>query len=600
MGISDTLGDKFTSHGVDLQRFDGHQRGQILGLLSELEADLIAKLQAIDPTQPTRARYKKQRLERLLNEVRATISTTYKDINSTMAKEMRGFAEFEQRFVVDTVNGAAGLQIMDAALTSEFLNNIVKEGLISGAPSSEWWAKQSGNLTQSFKNEIRTGMASGESIGDMVRRIRGKATGKRHKYFDPKTGKPKWYVEFSGGIMDTGTRQAEALVRTSVQQVAADTRRELYDANADVVKGIQQISTLDGRTTPVCVAYSGASWDLARKPINGNTLPYNGGVLRHWSCRSTEIPILKTFKEIGVDLDELPPGTRSSMDGQIAADTSFDDWLGTKPEDFQNDLLGVGKAQLWRDGQITLTDLVNQRGRPLTLAELTAKHGEAQKAAASKVGVFVPSKTIAEAEAWAQARFGGKTGFDYSSSDLYTANTANRLLAEAHASKTILGPGGVRVTTGDEEFASLNDVLLIRKNQSKARARAIWDYATTRGDDFLVGFSLPQSMFMESSIHHEIGHMVRSKLDAIKKGGWTSVDRSGVLQKKAKKMSRRWSSIYNGMAESRSLPSTYAAVGGKHEGFSEMYTLYMTSKEKLPVEVIEYFDELLGFLAGVK
>ena len=33
-------------------------------------------------------------------------------------------------------------------------------------------------------------------------------------------------------------------------------------------------------------------------------------------------------------------------------------------------MLGKGKAQLWREGKITLTDLVDQYGRPLTLKEL--------------------------------------------------------------------------------------------------------------------------------------------------------------------------------------------------------------------------------------
>ena len=80
--------------------------------------------------------------------------------------------------------------------------------------------------------------------------------------------------------------------------------------------------------------------------------------------------ILKTFRDLGVDLDEIPPSTRASMDGQVAEDLSFDDWLSKKPKAFQDKMLGPGRAQLYRDGKITLTDLVDLRGNPLTLEAL--------------------------------------------------------------------------------------------------------------------------------------------------------------------------------------------------------------------------------------
>jgi hypothetical protein len=37
-------------------------------------------------------------------------------------------------------------------------------------------------------------------------------------------------------------------------------------------------------------------------------------------------------------------------------------------------MLGKGRAQLWRDGKITLSQLLNAEGAPLTLAQLKAKY----------------------------------------------------------------------------------------------------------------------------------------------------------------------------------------------------------------------------------
>jgi hypothetical protein len=42
-------------------------------------------------------------------------------------------------------------------------------------------------------------------------------------------------------------------------------------------------------------------------------------------------------------------------------------------------VLGKGRAELYRAGTITLQDLTNGAGRPLTLAELTTKYGAVAK-----------------------------------------------------------------------------------------------------------------------------------------------------------------------------------------------------------------------------
>lgn len=367
---SSKLADAFTGRGIDLLRFDANERARVLGYLQQLSEEITRILQRIDPTGVNQTRYRAQRLKKLQAEIKTTIKSAYGTIDKDTRRGLSGLARIEGNFVQSSINSAVGFGLIDSALTAEAVRAIVGSALIQGAPSSEWWSRQAEALQKAFADQIRMGYGAGESVGEMVRRIRGRATGKRHMYIDPRTGKKRWYVGFKGGIMDTGTRQAQALVRTSVQTVAAEARRRMYKDNDDVVKGIQQISSLDGRTTNICKAYSGASWDLDFNPINGTALAYGTGVPRHWNCRSTEIPVLKSYRELGLDIDEMPPSTRASMDGQIAEDITFDQWLSWKDEDFQNKTLGHGKAALWRSGKITLTDLVDGTGRELTLKEL--------------------------------------------------------------------------------------------------------------------------------------------------------------------------------------------------------------------------------------
>jgi hypothetical protein len=149
-----------------------------------------------------------------------------------------------------------------------------------------------------------------------------------------------------------------------------------FQANNDVIKAVTQLSTLDNRTSDVCIAYSGQTWNLMTlEPIMGSSLPYNGGPPRHFNCRSRLRPVTKTFKELGVDAPEIPPGTRASMDGQVPADITFNQFLKKKPISFQDKLLGPKRAQLWRNGDINLTQLVDMRGNPLTITQLEQRIG---------------------------------------------------------------------------------------------------------------------------------------------------------------------------------------------------------------------------------
>jgi hypothetical protein len=81
-------------------------------------------------------------------------------------------------------------------------------------------------------------------------------------------------------------------------------------------------------------------------------------------------PVTKTFKELGIDLPEFPGTTRSASGGPVAADMSFDSFIKRKGPAFADELLGPGRAQLWREKKITLSQLLDQLGRPLTLKEL--------------------------------------------------------------------------------------------------------------------------------------------------------------------------------------------------------------------------------------
>lgn len=249
-------------------------------------------------------------------------------------------------------------------LDPETIKALVAATLVNGSSPTAWWKRQSLDFRNTFMDTVRTSMRNGESLTQAINRIVG---GTIDGASVP-------------GIMKTTKAKAGALVSTSMSAVTNEAALKSFQANNDVIKAVTQLSTLDNRTSDVCIAYSGQTWNVnTLEPIAGSSLPFNGGPPRHFNCRSRLRPVTKSFKELGLDKDELPAGTRASMDGQVPADITFDSWLKKKGTTFQNDLLGPKRAQLWRDDKITLTQLVDMRGNPMTLTQLEQRAGLASR-----------------------------------------------------------------------------------------------------------------------------------------------------------------------------------------------------------------------------
>lgn len=379
--ISDKLADDYTARAVNLERFTEHVRIRTLGYLERLEREIAAKIREVDPTGPTLTRFRRQRLEKLLADVRVMIRTAYGAMRSASERETRPLIPQEARFVERSLNAAITADIVFVRFTPEMVASIMNDTLIEGAPSREWWSRQSASLNRKFADEMRLGVLQGESLDTLIRRVRGTATGKRHVYYVG--DERKIFVEFAGGIMDTATRQAEALVRTSVQAISNETRLRSLKQNADIVRGVQTLVTLDNRTSTICIARSSAAWDAETgESIGGNFGKFPGPPPWHWQCRTTLAPLTYSWAQLArrglpprkrSRLDTVSASTQASMDGQVAAGLNYEQWLSKKSKKFQIEQLGPTKYELWKSGELTFTDLISQTGRPLTIAELEGR-----------------------------------------------------------------------------------------------------------------------------------------------------------------------------------------------------------------------------------
>lgn len=271
------IADDLLAHTLDLFRLDASLRGNALSLLQKMQAELQAKLGANNLTA-----FGKDATQRLLAETSAVIENYYQQIKQKSDEALNALPEIQAQAVRDSL---AGVGYATALVPPVHFATAMTNVMIQGAPSSEWWARQSSDTRFRFSNAVRQGIVQGKTNRQIIGDVLGRGPGQ--------------------GILEVSRRNAAALVQTSVQTVANAARLESFAQNADVIKGVKQISTLDSHTTNICIAYSGMAWDLEGKPIQGNKLAFNGGPPRHWNCRSLLVPMTKSFKELGIDIPEI-------------------------------------------------------------------------------------------------------------------------------------------------------------------------------------------------------------------------------------------------------------------------------------------------------
>lgn len=333
-------------HQLDLLRLSAYSQDVALRILEQMGLGLESLLREGNLTE-----FGKARVNRLLADATEIIDRYYEALNTSSTTTLSGVARAQSGA---TERAVAGLNIsLEAGVPStSFVNALVSDALVEGAKTSAWWSKQSSDTTFKFANAIRQGLIQGETTEQIVVRVAGSAT--------------------QAGVMDVARSNARSLVHSSIQQVANDARMATFQKNSDVVKGMRQISTLDSHTTEICIAYDGAEWDLEGEPIGDTELPFNGGPPRHWGCRSVLVPITKTFKELGLNIPELTPTLRAT--GQGPQKMTMRGWMDSRTKEQLNEQLGVGRAALYREGKITLTQLVDMKGNPMTLGQLERKY----------------------------------------------------------------------------------------------------------------------------------------------------------------------------------------------------------------------------------
>lgn len=345
--VNESLQDRAIRHALAIDRYGAGLADKVVRLLNSSDAELLEKLAgrlaAIEERGYDLGPKSTKRLEALLSELAAINAAVYAQVHDKLVDELGELSEAEAGFQHKALTTSIGADLGMTLPAPARLRAIVEEVPFEGRLLSSWTAGMEQGRIDRVSAAIRSGMVQGETTDEIVRRIRGT---KAAKYTD--------------GILQVSRRSATSVVRTSVSHVSNVAAQETWKTNSHVVKGWQFLATFDSRTTVTCAGLSGKVFPIGEGPIPP----------RHIRCRSISVPVTKSFRELGVDADELPKGKRASMDGQVASDMTFSGWMTSKGAATQDAILGKTRADLWRAGKLDLADFIKGDGTVLTLDQL--------------------------------------------------------------------------------------------------------------------------------------------------------------------------------------------------------------------------------------
>jgi hypothetical protein len=182
---------------------------------------------------------------------------------------------------------------------------------------------------------------------------------------------------FSNMLSAKGNKQnIETITKSYIQSANAKSHEDIYKANANIINAVEWSAVFEagnidsGRgTCPRCMALDGNKY-----PSTDESPPCP----LHPRCKCMLLPITKTWKELGFDIEEMEPiyekwyirspGRKILQTGTING--NYAQWWGTRSKKFQDNAIGPTRANMVRADVIDFADIVDNQGNLITINEL--------------------------------------------------------------------------------------------------------------------------------------------------------------------------------------------------------------------------------------
>lgn len=329
----DKLLDQLTRRQTLIQRLSSGQIKKTRPIIRQLAKDIRGRVASADETE-----FQQRRLKVLERDIQAMVSEASDQVQGEL--ELEDFAKDEIEFNEKLLGSHVSVELAQGvspevvkAITTQRTFELVSGDKVVKQTIPEMFEKFSEAAGKDAMRAVQAGVVEGKTTQELAR-------------------------EVATLVQTRSRRQAEAVIRTSINGIGTAARGEVYKANSDVLDGEVWTSTLDSKVTLTC-----AGLDQQKFPVGEGPMPP-----RHHNCRSLRRPSIKPEYRVG------RVGKRASYDGPVDARTSFGGFLKRQPEGFQDEVLGKERADLFRSGKVNISQFTDDAGRSLTLEGLRNKY----------------------------------------------------------------------------------------------------------------------------------------------------------------------------------------------------------------------------------
>lgn len=351
--VNERLRDEAVRHQIDTLRLRAGVLRRIVKLLQQADADLVSKLQSrlndlseldLERLKTTRT-FSTERLRRLRKAINAIEANAKNILEGAMVEELSGIATGEAEYWKTALDRtfreeAVPLRVytppvaqLEAAVQSRpFQGRVLREHVKS------WSMAKRAKMLQA----IRLGVAEGEGIGGIARRMRQ--------------------------VTRISRKDAMSTARTAVTHVTQYARNKFAERNDDIIVDQMWVATLDGNTTPICISRDGKR---VNRDLKGATPP------AHYGCRSTTSFVTPSYRELGLDIDEVSDLTRAAFNGKVPQSQRFPAFFDNQTEKWQREFLGKWMFEEYKGGRHKITDFIDPSGKWYTRDEWLARNIQA-------------------------------------------------------------------------------------------------------------------------------------------------------------------------------------------------------------------------------
>lgn len=392
--------DAMIRHQVGLLRFSGRVARRVRELLDDTEKDLRSQVRRrLRGSRGARTPAAVKRMERLIAELAQIRGRAWDQVENVWIEEMRELVVAEPRFVDGILKTTVPVSLETILPDPRRLRALVRTLPFEGANLRQHMRRIRSADLRRIESQVRIGLVQNETPPEIARRLVGTVR-----------------LRGRNGVTEVTRRHAINLARTATSAFANAATREWTLSNADILQSDLFVATLDSRTTPICRALDGEQF-----PID-QVFPQ---LPLHFGERSRRIPIvdpeplgkrpmkpvtermlLREFsRQEGFQAPrrraDLPFGTKGAFDefarrrtreliGRVPAKTTYAEFLRRQSVEFQEDVMGVTKARLFRRGKLDLKAFVDETGAEKSLAELSRDETAAFRAAGLDPTEFLP------------------------------------------------------------------------------------------------------------------------------------------------------------------------------------------------------------------